>query len=172
MSRRVVITGIGVVSPIGIGSKPFWDALCAGTVGVGRITAFNPAGFASQIGAQVPPFKIGDYVPKHYRKATKVMARDIELAVVAADDAFKDAGLRSRAYTDKPEIDGTRFGCNIGAGPDQRRPGRAGQRDGRQQGRRPARFGQVGAGGHGPADAAMAAQVPAEHAGLSRHDHS
>ncbi len=116
MSRRVVITGIGVVSPIGIGSGPFWDALCSGTVGVGKITAFDAGGFASQIGGQVPPFKIGDYVPKHYRKATKVMARDIELAVVAADDAFKDAGLKSRAYTDKPEIDGTRFGCNIGAG--------------------------------------------------------
>jgi 3-oxoacyl-[acyl-carrier-protein] synthase II len=116
MARRVVITGIGVVSPIGIGSKPFWEALCAGTVGVGKITAFDAGGFASQVGGQVPPFKIGDYVPKHYRKATKVMARDIELAVVAADDAFKDAGLKSRAYTDKPEIDGTRFGCNIGAG--------------------------------------------------------
>ena len=116
MSRRVVITGIGVVSPLGIGSKPFWDALCAGTVGVGKITAFDASGFRSQIGGQVPPYKIGDYVPKSYRKATKVMARDIELAVVAADDAVRDAGLKTKAYTDKPEVDGTRFGCNIGAG--------------------------------------------------------
>jgi len=44
------------------------------------------------------------------------MARDIELAVVAADDAFKDSGLKSRAYTDTPDINGERFGCNIGAG--------------------------------------------------------
>ena len=44
------------------------------------------------------------------------MARDIELAIVAADDAFKDAGLQSHAYTEKPNFDGTRFGCNIGAG--------------------------------------------------------
>jgi 3-oxoacyl-[acyl-carrier-protein] synthase II len=44
------------------------------------------------------------------------MARDIELAVVAADGAFKDAGLKSRAYTETPEINGKRFGCNIGAG--------------------------------------------------------
>jgi 3-oxoacyl-[acyl-carrier-protein] synthase II len=115
-TRRVVITGIGIASPIGIGVGPFWDALCAGTVGVSKITSFDAGGFASQIAGQVPAFKIGDYVPKHYRKATKVMARDIELAVVAADGAFKDAGLKSRAYTDKPEIDGTRFGCNIGAG--------------------------------------------------------
>jgi 3-oxoacyl-[acyl-carrier-protein] synthase II len=64
----------------------------------------------------VPAYKIGDYVPKSYRKATKVMARDIELAVVAADDAFKEAGLKSRAYTETPDIPATRFGCNIGAG--------------------------------------------------------
>src|SRR5581483_2971021 len=114
--RRVVITGIGVISPIGIGSKAFWENLIAGKIGVRRITRFDPSGFASQIGGEVPEYRIGDYVPKHYRKATKVMARDIELAVVAADDAFKDAGLKSRAYTESPDIDGRRFGCNIGAG--------------------------------------------------------
>jgi 3-oxoacyl-[acyl-carrier-protein] synthase II len=114
--RKVVITGIGVVSPIGIGSAAFWDNLIGGKIGIDRISFFNPDGFASQIAGQVPPFKINDYVPKHYRKATKVMARDIELAVVAADDAFKDAGLKSRAYSETPDIDGRRFGCNIGAG--------------------------------------------------------
>jgi len=114
--RKVVITGIGVVSPIGIGSAVFWENLIAGKVGIDRITTFNPGGFPSQIAGQVPPFKINDFVPKHYRKATKVMARDIELAVVAADDAFKDAGLKSRAYSETPDINGKRFGCNIGAG--------------------------------------------------------
>jgi 3-oxoacyl-[acyl-carrier-protein] synthase II len=114
--RKVVITGIGIVSPIGIGSAAFWQNLIGGKVGIDRISFFNPDGFACKIAGQVPPFKINDYVPKHYRKATKVMARDIELAVVAADDAFKDAGLKSRAYSEKPEIDGKRFGCNIGAG--------------------------------------------------------
>jgi 3-oxoacyl-[acyl-carrier-protein] synthase II len=116
MARRVVITGIGVVSPIGIGAGPFWQNLTAGRTGIARITHFDPGGFASQIGGQVPAFKIGEFVPKHYRKATKLMARDIELAVIAADDAFKDAGLKSRAYTETPEINGRRFGCNIGAG--------------------------------------------------------
>jgi 3-oxoacyl-[acyl-carrier-protein] synthase II len=114
--RRVLITGIGVISPIGIGSKVFWENLLAGKSGVRRIAAFDPSGFASQIGGEVPAYKIGDYVPKSYRKATKVMARDIELAVVAADDAFKDAGLKSKAYTETPDFDGKRFGCNIGAG--------------------------------------------------------
>jgi len=114
--RRVVITGIGIISPIGIGVRAFWDNLLAGQVGVRRIASYDPSGFPSQIAGEVPPYKIGDYVPKSYRKATKVMARDIELAVVAADDAFKDAGLKSKAYTDTPTIDPFRFGCNIGAG--------------------------------------------------------
>src|SRR5260221_14193550 len=114
--RRVVVTGIGIISPLGIGVKPFWENLVAGKVGVQKIAAFNPGGFPSQIAGEVPAFKVNDYVPKSYRKAAKVMARDIELAVVAADDAFKDAGLKSRAYTDAPTIDPKRFGCNIGAG--------------------------------------------------------
>ena len=114
--RRVVITGVGVVSPLGIGAKAHWEGLLAGRSAVRRIAAFDPAGFPSQIAGEVPAYKIGDYVPKSYRKATKVMARDIELAVIAADDAFKDSGLKSAAYTDTPDFDGTRFGCNIGAG--------------------------------------------------------
>src|SRR4051795_8023036 len=114
--RRVVVTGVGVISPIGIGAKPFWENLLAGKVGVRRIAQFDPSGFACQIAGEVPDYKIGDFVPKSYRKATKVMARDIELAVIAADDAMKDAGLKSKAYSETPEIDGNRFGCNIGAG--------------------------------------------------------
>src|SRR5437762_4483840 len=116
MSKRVVITGIGIVSPIGIGTKSFWDNLIGGKIGIARIAHFDPGGFPCQIGGAAPAFKIGDFVPKSYRKATKVMARDIELAVVAADDAFKDAGIQSKAYTETPSIDGKRFGCNIGAG--------------------------------------------------------
>ncbi|MGD0464452.1 MAG: beta-ketoacyl-[acyl-carrier-protein] synthase family protein [Tepidisphaeraceae bacterium] len=114
--RRVVVTGIGIISPIGIGSRAHWDGLISGQVGVRRIASFDPGGFPVQIAGEAPPFKIGEYVPKSYRKATKVMARVIELAIVAADDAFKDSGLKSQAYTDQPNFDGTRFGCNIGAG--------------------------------------------------------
>ncbi|HEX2971983.1 MAG TPA: beta-ketoacyl synthase N-terminal-like domain-containing protein [Tepidisphaeraceae bacterium] len=113
--RRVVVTGIGIVSPIGVGTKAFWENLLAGQVGIRRIAQFDPSGFPCQLAGEVPGYKIGDYVPKSYRKAAKVMARDIELAVIAADDAFKDSGLRSKAYTDSPTIDSKRFGCNIGA---------------------------------------------------------
>jgi len=116
MSRRVVITGIGVASPIGIGSAAFWKNLIAGEVGVRRITQFDPSAFPSQIAGEVPAYKIGEHVPKSYRKGTKVMARDIELAVIAAEDAFNDAGLQTKAHTESPTIDLARFGCNIGAG--------------------------------------------------------
>src|SRR5918993_2016650 len=114
--RRVVVTGVGIVSPLGIGARAHWEGLISGRSGVKRIASFDPSGFPSQVAGEVPAYKIGDYVPKSYRKATKVMARDIELAVVAADDAFKDAGLKSKAYTETPEIKPERFGCNIGAG--------------------------------------------------------
>src|SRR5258706_1056759 len=114
--RRVVATGIGIISPLGIGVKPFWENRISGKIGVQKIAAFNPGGFPSQIAGEVPAFKVNDYVPKSYRKAAKVMARDIELAVVAADDAFKDAGLQSKAYTETPSFKSERFGCNIRAG--------------------------------------------------------
>ena len=114
--RRVVITGIGVVSPLGIGAQAFWSNLLSGRVAVQLITAFDPGAMPSQIAGQVPDYKISDHVPKSYRKATKVMARDIELAVIAADDAFRDAGIQSKAYAESSTLDGTRFGCNIGAG--------------------------------------------------------
>ena len=114
--RRVVVTGIGVVSPLGIGHETFWSNLVAGEPGIRRIRQFDPSGLPCQIAGEVLPLQIADYVPKSYRKATKVMARDIHLAVVAANLAFKDAGIRSRAESDNPAFSDPRFMCNIGAG--------------------------------------------------------
>src|SRR4051812_33824043 len=109
--RRVVVTGVGVISSLGIGAATFWQNLLAGKVGIRRIASFDPGGFPCQIAGEAPAYKIGDFVPKSYRKATKVMARDIEFAVIAADDAFKDAGIQSRAYTESPTLKPERFGC-------------------------------------------------------------
>jgi 3-oxoacyl-[acyl-carrier-protein] synthase II len=120
--RRVVITGLGVVSPLGIGHEPLWSGLLNGESGIRRLAAFDASRFRSQIGGEVPKFSMGDFVPKNYRKSTKVMARDIEIAVVAAHQATKDAGLRTKCLIDRgeveasPNLDPTRFGANIGAG--------------------------------------------------------
>jgi 3-oxoacyl-[acyl-carrier-protein] synthase II len=119
--RRVVITGLGLATPIGIGVESVWDALINRTSGLRPIEAFDASGLVCSVGGEVPPFKMTDYVPKSYRKNTKVMARDIELAVVAAYEAVKDAGLQTkclveRNQADRVNVDSTRFGANIGAG--------------------------------------------------------
>jgi 3-oxoacyl-[acyl-carrier-protein] synthase II len=120
--RRVVITGLGVATPMGIGIEPVWDALIDRRCGLGRIQAFDASGLACAIGGEVPPFKVTDFVPKSYRKSAKVMARDIQLAVAAAYEAVTDAGLQTKCLIERgeapgpPNFDTSRFGANIGAG--------------------------------------------------------
>ncbi len=118
MSRDVYITGVGPVSALGLGKAANWDALCAGRSGIAPVRGFDASGMGSAVAGEVPEYKLRDFVPKHYRKATKVMARDIELAVIAADLAVRDAGLT----TPGTDADGERThapqrtGCHIGAG--------------------------------------------------------
>ncbi len=115
-SARVVITGLGAVSPLGLTAGDMWSGLCAGKVGIGKITAFDPAGFSCKLAGQAPEYKIRDYVPKSFRKATKLMSRDIELSVIAANDAFTHSGLITKGIDpEKVNIDPTRTGINIGA---------------------------------------------------------
>ncbi len=118
MSRRVVITGLGTVSGLGIGIDALWDGVCEGRSSIDVIKCFDISDFECQIGTELPEFKIRDFVPKSYRKATKVMARDIELAVIAADLAVRDAGLVTPGVDAEGErqYDGPRMGCHIGAG--------------------------------------------------------
>ena len=119
MRSEIVITGLGPVSSIGLGPEAFWESLCNGTCGVGPIELFDTAGFHVRLGGEVKDLKIRDFVPKSYRKATKVMARDTELAVVAAKIAAEDAGLKTRGDEDDTqgdEIQASRVGCQIGAG--------------------------------------------------------
>jgi 3-oxoacyl-[acyl-carrier-protein] synthase II len=120
--RRVVITGLGLVTPVGIGAETVWNALLEKKNGIRRITSFDPSRFESQVGGQLDSFSMGNFVPKGYRKFTKVMARDIEIAVAAAYEAAKDAGLKTKCLIERgeaqgpPNLDPTRFGANIGAG--------------------------------------------------------
>ena len=124
--RRVVITGVGAVSPLGLGAGPFFAALLEARSGTQPLARFDPGAFPARIAGEVPPFKTADYVPKSYRKATKIMARDIELAVVAADYAVRDAKLATKGILETSgdqalgdgffRPDPARVGCNIGAG--------------------------------------------------------
>ena len=120
MSRRVAITGLGAVTPFGVGIESLWEALLEGRTGVTPIRAFDPSGFHCQLAGQIPEgFSIRDHVPKHYRKATKVMARDIDLAVAAARAAVGDAGMMTSAVIEDgsaPTYAPERVGCHIGAG--------------------------------------------------------
>ncbi len=118
----MVISGLGIVSGFGAGIEPLWSALMEGRSCLKPITAFDPSAFPSRLGGPLDPsITARDYVPKHYRKATKVMARDSELAVIAAQLAVQDADILTRANipegTDAtPTIPSRRTGCQIGAG--------------------------------------------------------
>ncbi len=129
MRRRVVITGLGPVSAFGVGIDPLWEAMVLGRSGVRRIRRFDPSGFACTVAAELDPdaLDIRAIVPKSYRKATKVMCRDVELAVAGAAAAVQDAGLTTRSGAGfggggngeadiVPTIAPPRVGCHIGAG--------------------------------------------------------
>jgi len=115
--RRVVVTGLGVVTPAGTGIEALFANLLAGARAIKRIDLFDPSTFPCQIGGQLNGFSARDFVPKSYRKAVKVMARDIEIAVVAADLAVRDSGIATKGIDNgAPDIESSRLGCNIGAG--------------------------------------------------------
>jgi len=115
--RPVAITGLGAVTAAGIGVEALWQALLARRRCTRVIDAFDASKFPCRLGAQIDDFSARKFVPRTYRKAVKVMARDIEIAVAAADLAFRDAGLVTRGIDPEgPEIASERLGCNIGAG--------------------------------------------------------
>ena len=115
--RRVVITGLGVVTPGGIGIEEFFANLLGKRRSVKPIGLFDASNFPCRIAGELDGFSARQYVPKSYRKAVKVMARDIEIAVAAADLAVRDAGITTIGLdADNPDVDPGRLGCNIGAG--------------------------------------------------------
>ena len=87
---RIGITGIGPVTPIGVGVEPFWESLREGRSGVRPITAFDPSAMKVRIAAEVPQFEPERYMPP---KAAKRMARFSQMAVAAARLALEDAAL-------------------------------------------------------------------------------
>ena len=106
---EIVITGMGIVSPIGIGREAFWDALLAGHCGIGPVTQTNLSGMPPQLAGEVRNFDAKKFVTN--RKSLKVMSRDAQLGVAASTLACHDAGI----VTGK--IDPERFGVVLGADP-------------------------------------------------------
>ena len=90
--RRVVLTGVGLVSSVGIGTKATWGALCAGQTGIGPITRFDASEFAARIAGEVKGFDPLDFVGK---KDVKKMDVFIQYAVAASDFALSDAELKA-----------------------------------------------------------------------------
>jgi len=108
--RSVVITGVGVVSPVGIGVDAFWASLEAGKSGIGVIDAPYTA-LPHKMGAMVPDFKFKDIITdRDQRKRQKVMCREIEMGVASSRLALTHAGI------DKENTDRTRLGVEFGAG--------------------------------------------------------
>lgn len=89
--KRIVVTGIGVISPVGVGKTNYWNSLVSGVSGVGRITHFDPTGFDVQIAAEVKGFDVTNWID---RKESRRMDRFVHFGVAAALDAIEDAGLK------------------------------------------------------------------------------
>ncbi|MDJ0831289.1 MAG: beta-ketoacyl synthase N-terminal-like domain-containing protein, partial [Desulfobacterales bacterium] len=109
MEPRVVITGLGLITPLGIGVKESWEALCAGKSGVGDITRFDTTGFDTKIAAEVKNFNPDDYLPKKEAKRTTPF---IAYAVAASRMAMEDSGITiDDANADRV---GVITGCGLG----------------------------------------------------------
>ena len=106
--RRVVVTGLGQISPVGNNVADAWQNLLAGVSGIGRITRFDAGELSAQIAGEVKDFQIGDYISA---KEARRMDTFIHYGVAAALQAVADAGL-----DDYPALDKTRVGVNIGSG--------------------------------------------------------
>ncbi|MGW3623352.1 beta-ketoacyl-[acyl-carrier-protein] synthase family protein [Streptomyces sp. NPDC000880] len=105
MSRRVAVTGVGIVAPGGVGAQAFWDLLANGRTATRGITLFNPEGFRSRIAAEV------DFDPGAHGLDREQVARSdryIQFALVAAEEAIRDSGI------DSEKKDPWRFGVSLG----------------------------------------------------------
>ena len=109
--RRVVVTGLGAISPVGNTIAEAWEALTAGRSGIARITKFDAAAFKAQIAGEVKGFDVTAYLPP---KEARRMDTFIHYGMAAGIQALRDAGLRTNGELSEAEAE--RIGCVIGSG--------------------------------------------------------
>jgi 3-oxoacyl-[acyl-carrier-protein] synthase II len=105
--RRVVVTGLGIVSPVGLNTDENWQNIVAGKSGIGQITHFDATGYPSTIAGEVKGLDLDQYLPP---KDSRKMDRFIQLGLVAGIQAFKDSGL------EVTDTNAERIGVHIGSG--------------------------------------------------------
>src|SRR5437660_3185747 len=109
-SRRVVITGLGLLTPLGFDPAAFWAALMAGKSGVRALSQPGAAELPVRIAGELPGFDAKKILSgKEERKSLKMMARTVQMGVACAKLAFADSGV------DRAKLDSTRFGIEVGA---------------------------------------------------------
>jgi len=108
LARRVVVTGLGAVTPVGNDITTMWDALVHGKSGIARVARFDPAPYASQVAGEVRGFEAGEYME---RKEIRRTDRFTHYAVAAASQALKDATLDKLA---DPDRIGTAIATGVG----------------------------------------------------------
>jgi 3-oxoacyl-[acyl-carrier-protein] synthase II len=109
--RRVVVTGVGVVAPNGIGKEAFWKACVNGRSGVGPVRAFDASSHPVRVAAEVPEFDVTRFVPAAHRKSLKIMGRAARFGVAAGGLAVQDSGLEMARLN--PERVGVVMGTGI-----------------------------------------------------------
>jgi 3-oxoacyl-[acyl-carrier-protein] synthase II len=109
LSRRVVVTGVGLLTPLGIGTESSWEGIRSGRSGIGRITQFDAAAFSCRIAGEVKGFDPANYIEK---KEIKKMGRFIQFAIAAADCALSTSGFK--VTPENAEQVGVYIGSGIG----------------------------------------------------------
>ncbi len=108
--RRVVVTGMGAITPIGLGVDNFWNGIKEGKVGISTINKFDPTEYKAKVAGQIDDFDAKEYMDP---KAAKRMDRFCQFAVAAANEAVKDAGLDMEK--EDPYMVGVSVGSGIGS---------------------------------------------------------
>ena len=110
MPRRVVVTGLGAISPNGIGKKKFWENTCSGISGIERISSFDPTGLSCQIAGEVQDFDPLEYFSK---TDLKKLSRSVPLAIAASKEALHDSAIDLAQFN---EEDFESLGVIVGTG--------------------------------------------------------